>query len=175
MQLDLFHLLKASNAPLVLFDRITHWLRRHEGTIQSIGITGLSNRDKFISDMNNILYKDCSTMKPLINPINLSSGRTTNIVTFSFREMVLRMVTNRSLFTPKNLFLSSKNPFSDPIESEYYSDVNSGTWFKEVKQRECTKSNHILMPFCFFIDGLNIEKYSKLTVEAVMTCCLWFN
>ena len=33
MQLDLFHLLKSSNAPLILFDRITNWLRRHEGTI----------------------------------------------------------------------------------------------------------------------------------------------
>ena len=33
MQLDLFHLLKASNAPLILFDRITNWQRRHEGTI----------------------------------------------------------------------------------------------------------------------------------------------
>ena len=43
MQLDLFHLLKASNAPLILFDRIIHWLRRHEGPIQSIVLTGLSN------------------------------------------------------------------------------------------------------------------------------------
>ena len=83
MQLDLFHLLKASNAPLILFDRIMHWLRRNEGTIQFIGLTGLSNRDKFISDMNHILYQDCTTMKPLINHIHLSSGRTTNIVTFS--------------------------------------------------------------------------------------------
>ena len=31
------------------------------------------------------------------------------------------------------------------------------------------------MPFCHFIDGLNVDKYSKLTVEAVTTCCLWFN
>ena len=31
------------------------------------------------------------------------------------------------------------------------------------------------MPFCYFIDGLNIDKYGKLTVEAVLTCCLWFN
>ena len=31
------------------------------------------------------------------------------------------------------------------------------------------------MPFCHFIDGLAIDKYGKLTVEAVMTCCLWFN
>ena len=122
MQLDLFHLLKASNAPLILFDRITHWLRRHEGTIQSIGLTGLSNRDKFISNMNHILYKDCTTMKPFINPIYLSSGQTTNVVTFSFRETILRMVTNKCLFTPENLLLSPHNPFSDPSDSEYYSD-----------------------------------------------------
>ena len=31
------------------------------------------------------------------------------------------------------------------------------------------------MSFCHFIDGLSIDKYGKLTVEAVLTCCLWFN
>ena len=35
--------------------------------------------------------------------------------------------------------------------------------------------NQILIPFCHFIDGLNVDKYSKLIVEAVLTCCLWFN
>ena len=38
-----------------------------------------------------------------------------------------------------------------------------------------SSTNHLLMPFCHFIDGLNVDKYGKLTVEAVMTCCLWFN
>ena len=31
------------------------------------------------------------------------------------------------------------------------------------------------MPFCHFIDGLSVDKYGKLSVEAVMSCCLWFN
>ena len=56
MQLNLFHL-KASNAPPILYDCITKWVRRHEGTILSNGLTGLSNQDKFISDMNRMLYK----------------------------------------------------------------------------------------------------------------------
>ena len=75
--------------------------------------------------MNQILYKNCTTMKPIINTIKLSSGRNTNVVTFSLKEMILRMVTNKSLFTPKNLLLSPENPCGDPIESKYYSDVNS--------------------------------------------------
>ena len=30
------------------------------------------------------------------------------------------------------------------------------------------------MPFCHFI-GLSVDKYGKLSVEAVLSCCLWFN
>ena len=26
-----------------------------------------------------------------------------------------------------------------------------------------------------FIDGLSIDKYGKLSVEAVLSCCLWYN
>ncbi len=29
--------------------------------------------------------------------------------------------------------------------------------------------------FGHLIDGLKVDKYGKLTVEAVMSCCLWFN
>ena len=92
-----------------------NWLRRHEGTIISNGLTGLCNRDKFISDMNQILYKNCTTMKPIINTIKLSSGQNTNVVTFSLTEMILRMVTYKSLSTPKNLLLSPENHCGNPI------------------------------------------------------------
>ena len=67
------------------------------------------------------------------------------------------------------------NPWSGPPESEYVGEVNTGTWMKEAIARECSLDNHILMPFCHFIDGLNIKKYNKLTVEALLTYCLWFN
>ena len=40
---------------------------------------------------------------------------------------------------------------------------------------KCTLPNHILIPFCPFIDGLSVDKYGKLTVEAVLTFCLRFN
>ena len=44
-----------------------------------------------------------------------------------------------------------------------------------MQKNECSLKNHILMPFCHFIDGLSVDKYGKLSVEAVLTCCLWFN
>ena len=84
--------------------------------------------------MNKKLYRDdISFMKPKISPVALSSGRSTNVVTFSFREIILRMVTNKNLFHPSNLLLDINNPFSDPTDDGYYGEVNTGTWFKEAK------------------------------------------
>ena len=37
MQIDLFHMLKASNAPLSMFDRIINLVQRHESIIQQLG------------------------------------------------------------------------------------------------------------------------------------------
>ena len=174
--MDLFHIMKTSNVPLVMFDRIIRWLKRHEGRLVSHGTSGLLNRKSFIESMNNKLYtRSASIMKPKLCQTLLSSGRTSNVVIFSMKEMILRMVTNKSLFHSDNLLLNPTNPCADIPNDGYYGDVNSGTWFSDAKLRECSLPNHILMPFCHFIDGLSVDKYGKLTVEAVLTCCLWFN
>ena len=34
MEIDLFHLLKASNAPLILFDQVINWVQRHECVVR---------------------------------------------------------------------------------------------------------------------------------------------
>ena len=175
MEIDLFHMLKASNAPLILFDRVINWLQRHESVVKLNGTEHLMKRATFLQDLNHKLYGKQVLMKPSVDNILLSSGRNTNVVTFSFKEMVLRMVLNKSLFSPPNLLLNPDDPFSSPIESDYVGEVNSGTWMTNAIEKECTLPTHILMPFCHFIDGLNIDKYGKLTVEAVLTCCLWFN
>ena len=44
-----------------------------------------------------------------------------------------------------------------------------------MQKNECSLPNHILIPFCHFIDGLSVNKYGKLSVGAVVACCLWFN
>ena len=86
--------------------------------------------------MNSKLYREnISFMKPKISPVTLSSGRKTNVVTFSFREIILRMVTNKNIFHPENLLLDPKNPFASPQEDGYYGEVNTGTWFQEARKK----------------------------------------
>ena len=174
--IDLFHILKSSNVPLVMFDRIIRWLKRHEGMLSNGGTSGLLTRKNFLESMDQKLYEGpASNMKPKVCKTVLSSGRSSNVVSFSMKEMILRMVTNKTLFHPGNLLLDPQNPCGDQPDDLYYGDVNTGTWFKNAKINECSLPNHILMPFCHFIDGLSVDKYGKLTVEAVLTCCLWFN
>ncbi len=174
--MDLFHIMKSSNVPLVMFDRIIRWLKRHEGTIASIGTSGFLCRKQFIESMNKKMYDGpASIMKPKVCKTVLSSGRTSNFLSFSMREMILKMVTNKTLFHPGNLLLDPKNPCGDIADDGCYGDVNTGTWYQTAKKHECTLPNHILMPFCHFIDGLSVDKYGKLSVEAVLTCCLWYN
>ena len=56
MQIDLFHMLKASNAPLSMFDRIINWVQRHQSTIQQLGTQPLKKRKYVLQDLNSKLY-----------------------------------------------------------------------------------------------------------------------
>ena len=35
--------------------------------------------------------------------------------------------------------------------------------------------NHIIIVLCHFIDRLVVDKYGKLTADAILTCCPWLN
>ena len=175
LMIDLFHILKASNAPLILFDRIIEWVKVHEHCFKDTGTLGLFKRKRFIRDLNRQLYRKRIMMKPKVQRVMLSSRRTTSVVTFSMREKILQMVTNPTTFHSGNLLLNPLDPCSAPIDTGYYGEVNTGTWHRDAMAKECTAPNHILMPFCHFIDGLKVDKYGKLTVEAILSCCLWFN
>ena len=119
-----------------MFDRIINWMKKHEGHLVSKGTVGLQEREKIIESMNKKLYRDdISFMKPKISPVILSSGRKTNVVTFSFQEIILRMVTNKNLFHPSNLLLDPSNPFAHPLDDGYYGEVNIGTWFQEARKK----------------------------------------
>ena len=85
------------------------------------------------------------------------------------------MVTNKGLFAPTNLLLSPKDPFVYLLELAHYGEINSSSWFKETRTKECHLPNHILMPYYNFIDSISVDKYGMLIFDAVLTCCLWIN
>ena len=73
----------------------------------------------FIESMNTKLHTNSvSIMKPKLCPTLLSSGRTSNVVIFPMKEMILLMVTNKSIFHPGSLLLDPANPCADPHDNE---------------------------------------------------------
>ena len=114
-------------------------------------------------------------MKPRVNNNILSSGHSATILSFSMKEGVIHVVTNKSLFESQNILVDPKNSVFDPPYYQHYGEVNSGTWFKAAKEKEFTQPNPRCIPFYHFIDGLAVDKYGKLTAEAVLIYCLWFN
>jgi hypothetical protein len=52
-----------------------------------------------------------------------------------------------------------------PLDCEYVSVVNSGSWYQEAWDNKCDAPNHMLMSFAHFMDGLNCDKFGKLIVK----------
>ena len=77
-------------------------------------------------------------MQPTINKIQLSLGRSTDIITFSIEEVILRMINNKSVFTPNNFPLNSIHLCSDPPKLSHYGKVNLGSWFRQKNKRNAT-------------------------------------
>ena len=86
MEIDIFHLLKASNNPLILFDRIIEWVRRHESTLTSNGISSLTKRKMLPKDLNQQNSHSKILTKLMVYNIRFLSSCTINLVTFSVKK-----------------------------------------------------------------------------------------
>ena len=176
IMMDLYLILRASNTPLAVFDRIVDWTKRHKHSLDESTVDSLTSRKRFIENINRTMYRNASLMKPRICVVQLNEGRETSVVTFPFRDMAMRMVSNTNLFRKENLVIDTNNLFAPPAPSMYYRDIHDGSWWMEAMRNLCADDPiKMLMPFIFFIDGLKLDKYGKLTAEAVLACCAWFN
>lgn len=173
-QLDLYHLLKASNSPMIMYDRFIELIKKHHTALKNTHTDSWQKRKTFIDDISKRLYSNPMFFQPHITQVTLSSSRSTTIVTFSLRDHILKIVTNRNNMNPELLNLDPEAPCKKPVESEFLDELNSGSWHSDTFDLMCKLDNHLLMPFIFFIDGLKVDKYGKVSVEAVLSCCSWF-
>ena len=121
------------------------------------------------------IYHNEIMMKPKVDIIRFSFGWFTIFLTFSLKEMVLRIVTNKSIFNRDNILLIPVNP--------YLIHQNISTMEMSIQEHGSRILNVMIQHYpitfwCHFailLMVLSVDKYGKLTVEAVLTCCLWFN
>ena len=165
--IDLFLLLKKSNAPLILFDRIIDWTNHHKDVFAH----GLNKRKKTVDKMMTKLYNDPNFV-PLPRQMNLTltSNKTTSITKFSLITAIQEMINNKSLMTRENLLWNVEAPWLLPDIPSNLGEPNSGSWYQKA-MNECHLKfgdRSIVLNMSFFIDGLKIDKYGKLISECVL-------
>ena len=170
--LDLYQILQQANAPRNLFDKIIDWSNSHKDII---GYGRLRKRDRMMNHWHTQVGADRFRFKPIVSSVELSSGRRTNLTTFSLRTHIMTMLTNKQLFKPENILLNPDDPTSIPDDNSDYGEPNTGSWMKEAYEKKCFSNKHVLMPFGCFVDELKIDKFGKIGSEAVIICCQWFN
>ena len=181
--LELFEICKKSNAPMALYNRVVDWSTSFNITNANINpmdqnpSLNIRTRETFIQTIVNKLYPDEKMMKPVTDVVRMPfGGYTARTTRFRLLDYIHHITCNKLLFQPEWLLLDPKDPCSLPPENEFYGDINSGDWHRLAHNITVRgRSNHILMPFIFFIDGLKIDKFSRKNIEPVFACCGWFN
>ena len=174
--LDLLELMIETNSSRGMFDKIIDWTRKHKHVIVE---SDLDKRKQTMEIFNQKLYGYDYKNKdriPKKTEITMSSGRKTSMTTMSFQNAFADMITSPN-FIPKNLNIDPSNPNKQKrtADSLYYGEPNSGTWSDDRRRELGEASKKIYVPFTCFVDGLKVDKFGKLSIEAVLACCLWYN
>ncbi len=171
--IELYHLLIKCHAPVYMFDAIQSWSQRNSSSLsQSLPVT----RSQFLENMEMKVHgRYCEAMKPRVEPIQLSSGRRTAITTFSFEMGLISKLTDKELMKPENLLIDPEDPFKLPDYTDFYGEVNTGSWHRNAYVNLCQNpEKDFLIPLGIFVDAVNGDKYGHHSLEPVVVVPLIF-
>ena len=173
MNCELFTALEKSGAPLYLFDDIHKWAEKYQRVLRH---STLQNRKGFIARMEKKMYGEYIThMRPNVTAIELSTGRTAAVTTFSFKMGLLSKLMDTTLMTGTNLLLDVEDPFKKNATTDNYGEVNSGRWYSDAYEYLCRgHENTLLIPIALYIDGLNADKFGNISLEPIVAAPLLF-
>ena len=173
-KVELYNMLSKANCPKYLFEQIQRWAIRFSSDM--IGSLP-SHRNTFINEIGNKVYgkEVFEVMKPKVTNLVLPRGATIPVVTFSIKGAITSLLTNANLMRKENLLINSSIPFQTSKVPNILSDINSGWWFYETHKKFCKNDNDILLPIILFIDGSNVDKNHRLSVEPVTVTLGIFN
>ena len=173
-KVELYNMLSKANCPKYLFEQIQRWAIRFSSDM--IGSLP-SHRNTFINEIGNKVYgkEVFEMMKPKVTNLVLPRGATIPVVTFSIKGAITSLLTNANLMRKENLLINSSIPFQTSKVPNILSDINSGWWFYETHKKFCKNDNDILLPIILFIDGSNVDKNHRLSVEPVTVTLGIFN
>jgi hypothetical protein len=168
VHLRLMNLCQDIGAPLYAFDSIMNWAHDAKSSGYQFPTDAPSRRtylDRLYTQFN------MHNIKPFETEVPLFPDKLANVVTFSFQDMALSLLSDESLMQPENLLWNTIHE----QETHIRSDINSGSWFKQASIKLCLNGKDVLCPIILFIDKTVIDTFSKWTLEPVLFTLGIFN
>ena len=179
--LKLQNILHRSNCPMSVYDKVMEWAQTYKQDLftntsnpSHSQLVELCSKKLFGGGKKGDSHKVLG-MYPSTQHIKLPTNREVDVTTFSFRKMVCHMLSDDDLMKWDNLIYQKlgENSFHvDTNPNQDLGEINTGKWFQKTYE-EFIESNpigpngrrRILCPIIFYIDGLSLDAYGKLTLE----------
>ena len=177
--LKLQQLLHQSNCPMSVFDKVMDWTQTHKDDLYSV-ISNPTHSQLVELCSKKLFGQEGDTHKvlglyPSIHHIKLPTRREIDVTTFSFRKMICHMLSDVDLMKWDNLIFNKlgHNPFHVETGSDQDpGEINTGKWFQKTFEEKIEPNpigpngrRRILVPIIFYIDGLVLDAYGKLSLE----------
>ena len=177
--IDLYLMHRKCNAPTYMFDETFKWLEKHIQTLVSqfnptistkitFNSKLLPSRNTFVQQMYNKLYSKKmyheSIPKEIHVKIDVSNYIKMTIV--DFKEVIVDMLANQDIMNSSNLlFYNYNDPTKVHPRDSDVGEIITSDVFLNTHQRLCKKPNDVLFPLIFYNDEINIDNYSKLSLD----------
>ena len=173
-KVDLYEMLSKANCPKYLFEDIQRWAIKHADDLKG---SNPSKRKTFVQKIGKKIYgqEPFKKLKPLTTNVVLPRGSVLPVVTFPLKSCIVSLLSNCNLMKDNNLLIDIEDPFRKSQPGDVLEDINSGWWYFETRDELCTGPSDVLLPLLMFIDGSNVDKNGRLSVEPVSMTLGIFN
>ena len=178
--LKLQHILHQSNCSMTVYDKVMKWAQAHKDDLYSL--TSNPSHSQLVELCAKKLFGQEGNshkvlgMYPSTQHIKLPTKREVDVTTFSFRKMLCHMLSDSELMKWENLIFQQLGDNRFHVETgggdQNLGEINTGKWFEKtfgarIEPHPIGPSGRrrILCPIIFYIDGLVIDAYGKLTLE----------
>ena len=179
--IELESIIRATNAPLYLFDQIMDWTVRNKKHIPT-RIPPISRESLYSMAAQQMYGKIDTKLRPFKKQLDLPSGRKVELVRFQLLPLILSILEDPYLDASniKNLIFNTNknaprdNPFDvlDDLDKRYdgfYNDVETSVHYQEtLRNLKLDPMHAIYCPLMKFLDAAQLAHLNSHTMEPLM-------
>ena len=174
VQVELMKLLKDLRAPLYAYDSIMQWAA-DTTSLGHVFSQQFMLRETVLVEL--IRHHNMTNVAPQLISVDLEDGRSVDVVTFDFTQMVYSLFSDRELMQPDNFCVNIADLCRPPLPVGADDIIESfvhTTSYRSAYRRLVEQASDIIFPIQFFIDKSHVTENGKLHLEPVLFTFTFF-